>query len=793
MSAVRRSTVAGYALADVLDSDLVSTTYRASHAATGRAARLRVVSAPAGVDATSQRWTVARDELIGISLSAGAIDHAAIVAVLDAGVDGDRAYVATADLAATVLRDRLARHGRLEPTAVTAIGYDVAGALDAAHAAGVVHGSINPHSIVVDSDARTPRARLDGFGAAKVLGLHVDGRRRAPVADDLLYVAPEQVRTREPSPLADRYALACAVYHLITGRPPFARDTIAALFGAHLFSTATAPSVVHPRLAPTLDMVMRRALDKDTARFDTAAAFMAAVDRALHGGTVPSAPARNGTVRSAADQATSPRSAGAVAASSPAANGHTAVVPPTDTLVTPPAEAAAPVAEPAEPAAPDIETATPFSDLVDVPGRRRRWRGRAAWAAVLLLGLLAAAVALVAADRFPGGRDSAVRDQPAADVAGAGQQRPRVRVRANVEPTVVAPVWTATVGQQDVTAIARTGDAVVTASGTTISMLDRASGDRRWRATVAAPVTSLVVLDRMIIAGTAGGPLYGLDPTSGRRVWQSPVDGRLAALTAGRGQAYAAVLRDEQIEMVTVAADDGATDTIAVADAADDDPDTLALAFDRSSKQDGRLLYLLTDAALSVYDPGRAEADGDGAPRSADEALVWRASRSAAESADTPARLAGRPWVESLGAVAGAGFVIDRDGNVCRHEARDGTPVWTFCPTFPADLTRAPDLFARRALVVVSSRDALVAYDYTNGLQQWNVTLAEPLEGPVAGSGTLVYVPRGDGTLRALDHESGLERWRAADLDGVTAVTADEDGVLVGRGVGRVAALPLRP
>jgi outer membrane protein assembly factor BamB len=161
----------------------------------------------------------------------------------------------------------------------------VGDALDAAAAAGVPHGAVHPRTLWIE-DRRAVggplRGVIAGFGLHHLLGdVAARDRHRAP-PDDLLYVAPELLRGAAPSNRSDQYALAAAVLHALRARPPFARRTVAGLFGAHLF--AHPPTVGDDTVdadgdaAAELDRLLARALAKDPdERFEQCNIFMVAL------------------------------------------------------------------------------------------------------------------------------------------------------------------------------------------------------------------------------------------------------------------------------------------------------------------------------------------------------------------------------------------------------------------------------------------------------------------------------------------------------------------------------------
>lgn len=958
MSDVRLWTFANYKIRDILDVDLVSTTYRATTVDGDELRRVRVFTG----DVTEGELAVISDEMIAEVRAAREVTHPNILTIHDAGRHGDRVYVVSDDIHGAVLREFVTRHQPLQPRMALAMGWQLAEALDAVHASGVVHGSINPHTIWVSDVAGrdAPVTYLTGFGSALLLARQVRNQQKAPASDDLLYVGPDQMRHEQASPEADRYALACAVYHLMTGVPPFRRESVNALFGAHLFSSVEPPTAIRDDLPPALDSVFVRALAKETAdRYPSAHALMIGVERALRGQPetrgVSSTPESGGASPASEGDAGSPGGTWTVGAVSPSAapswtgaagtegvtNGEQPPAPPSsevpdadvaaDTQDAPPSvkrdgHDARPTDGPPRPdvpaegeghlvvpaAAPDrlqarvdghagvsdrsgasdedapdedapggdapggdapgdpaegdvapvpvdedqdagasVETlsgdgvaspapagdvdekderepggteapsgfawppprshghpaeffewggdesstveqrraerfrrngdratrqtphraAPPVDPEVATPDKRRSLIGSRNGRLLLFGGVfVVAAVAAIMVATMRGDTPETAREAPV-------RQANEPVLREPMQPTVVQPLWTTGVADRAVRDIVATDDVVMVNAGRTIGALDPSSGDTLWTRESAARVTDLVVVRDVAVAATADG-MSGYDVATGDLRWESD-DGAVVpeALAIGRREIFAAARDASGIAISTIDPRNGAVEPLG---AIGSDPDPTAgritLDFDRSARRKGgQTLYLLTPRGLHAFDPSAG-------------AELWRAPVDIDGGLDGPA-LRDRPWVPSLEAVAGAAFVVGREGDVCRYAAENGEEVWTTCQQFPADLETGPSLYARDARVVVASPDAIAAFDYTNGLPQWSRTQADELRPSVAGSPGLTYVAREDGVLRAFDHGSGLERWRAQDIGDVTALLADEDGVYVGAESGGVVRL----
>ncbi len=166
----------------------------------------------------------------------------------------------------------------LEPTRAVAITSQIAEALDAAHAANLVHRDVKPQNIIVTP---TDFAYLVDFGIAETKGdtrLTLTGTHIGSFA----YMAPERFLDQEITPAVDVYALACVLYEALTGDTPFPADSLEQVIGAHISSPPPRPSAVNPRIPPSFDEVIARGMAKEPDdRYGSAGAFGRAAQRAL--------------------------------------------------------------------------------------------------------------------------------------------------------------------------------------------------------------------------------------------------------------------------------------------------------------------------------------------------------------------------------------------------------------------------------------------------------------------------------------------------------------------------------
>jgi DNA-binding beta-propeller fold protein YncE len=244
------STLAGYRIDARLGRGGMGVVYRATHLGLQRPVALKVIAGDLAGEAAF------RDRFLRESRLAASLDHPAVVPVYDSReVDGEL-IVAMRLVEGGDLRRLIDRDGPLAAERAIALLGQIAGALDAAHAAGVVHRDVKPHNILLEGD----RAYLSDFGLAKALG---DGSTVSgtSVVGTVEYMSPEQWRGDSVGPPADVYSLGCVLYEALTGIVPYARKAADS----------------EPQMPAGLDAVIERAVSKDPAdRFPTAGALIEA-------------------------------------------------------------------------------------------------------------------------------------------------------------------------------------------------------------------------------------------------------------------------------------------------------------------------------------------------------------------------------------------------------------------------------------------------------------------------------------------------------------------------------------
>ncbi|HWP32697.1 MAG TPA: serine/threonine-protein kinase, partial [Solirubrobacterales bacterium] len=212
--------------------------YRATQLALDRPVALKVISA----ELAGERGF--RERFLRESRLAAKLDHPAVVPVFDAREEDGELIVAMRLVEGGDLRKLIDREGPLEAARAIAFLGQIAEALDAAHAAGIVHRDVKPHNILIEGD----RAYLSDFGLAKAYG-GTGGGSSASVVGTIEYMAPEQWRGERVGPAADVYALGCVLYEALTGVVPFARREAG----------------TEPEMPRGMEAVIERAVAKDPA------------------------------------------------------------------------------------------------------------------------------------------------------------------------------------------------------------------------------------------------------------------------------------------------------------------------------------------------------------------------------------------------------------------------------------------------------------------------------------------------------------------------------------------------
>jgi YVTN family beta-propeller protein len=245
---------AGHRIEDVAGRGGMGVVYRATELALDRHVALKLIT-PALAGDPDFRTRFVRE-----SRAAASIEHPNVIPIFSAGEEQDVLYISMRFVDGEDLRALLRREGPLEPRRAARIVAQIAAALDAAHARGLVHRDVKPANILLTPN---DHAYLTDFGLIKRVGEGATQLSRpGGWVGTLGFVAPEQIRGERVDARADVYALGSVLFNALTGSPPFAADTDAAIVWRHLHDD---PPRVGPGAPRDFDPVVRRALAKEPA------------------------------------------------------------------------------------------------------------------------------------------------------------------------------------------------------------------------------------------------------------------------------------------------------------------------------------------------------------------------------------------------------------------------------------------------------------------------------------------------------------------------------------------------
>ena len=248
--------VAGYRLERKVGGGGMGVVWLARDLTLERPVALKLIRADIAAD-PGFRERFAREARLAASL-----DHAHVLPVYEAGEADGELYLAMRFVEGHDLATLIATERRLEPGRAARLLAQVAVALDAAHAAGLVHRDVKPANILIATQDGAEHAYLSDFG----LTIQVSDSARLTKAGLFIgtvsYAAPEQLRGERVDARTDVYALGCVLYQCLTGEVPYPRDSDSAALLAHLSDPVPRPSEHAGAAAGAYDAIVARALAK---------------------------------------------------------------------------------------------------------------------------------------------------------------------------------------------------------------------------------------------------------------------------------------------------------------------------------------------------------------------------------------------------------------------------------------------------------------------------------------------------------------------------------------------------
>jgi hypothetical protein len=273
--ATPRRTFGRYELRGTLGEGGFATVYRAWDAMLERGVALKQLHPHLAANTDIRRRFLAEARALA------RLRHPNIVVVHEVGETDGRPFFTMELIEGRTLAELGAR-GPLPPAEVVRVIQNLAGAVDAMHAAGFVHRDVKAANVMVE---RSGRVVLMDFGIARTADA-TQHTRTGAVLGTLESIAPEQVRGLPAGPPADIYALGILTYQLLAGRPPFVGDT-AFLLHAHVYDPPPPLRGLRPGLPPHVYAAVESALAKDPAQRPASAGRFAALLAGTAGAPAP--------------------------------------------------------------------------------------------------------------------------------------------------------------------------------------------------------------------------------------------------------------------------------------------------------------------------------------------------------------------------------------------------------------------------------------------------------------------------------------------------------------------------
>ena len=269
--------LAGYRLEEQIGRGGMAVVFRASDERLGRHVAVKILAPALGTDRAF------RKRFVRESRAAALVDDPHIIPIFQAGESAGLLFIAMRLVSGGDVRMLVREHGALPAARAAAIVSPVASALDAAHAAGLIHRDVKPANMLLDvRPGRPDHVYLSDFGLSKGLQSSPGLTGEGMFIGTPHYVAPEQITGGQVDGRADQYSLACAAFELLSGAVPFQGDQAVTVLHAHAFDRPPPLTSLRPGLPSAVDPVLARALDKAPAnRYATCQDFAEALRAAL--------------------------------------------------------------------------------------------------------------------------------------------------------------------------------------------------------------------------------------------------------------------------------------------------------------------------------------------------------------------------------------------------------------------------------------------------------------------------------------------------------------------------------
>lgn len=262
MSMTKR--IGRFDIVEPIGQGLTGTVYKGFDPTTGRNVTVETIALDGLRDEAS------REEALKAARDAGVLSHPNIALILDVGSDAEVAFVVREFIDGRTLADHIVEGAPFQPAALLPGLDQIADALDYAHRRGIIHGNFEPSHVVVSN---LGQVKITGFGIARIASKIAQSAHALDGSPE--YMAPEKIRGEAIGPRSDIYAFGAMVYELLTGRAPFAADSVVTTIFKSVNEPPVPPRSLCPDLSPRVDALVLKALAKSpTDRFENCRQFV---------------------------------------------------------------------------------------------------------------------------------------------------------------------------------------------------------------------------------------------------------------------------------------------------------------------------------------------------------------------------------------------------------------------------------------------------------------------------------------------------------------------------------------